>query len=239
MAAPKQGHGPTLREIIDDTGTARDLLNRNRVVSFLNATRHVSPNRYPTKQNGGRRRFVQRESKFACDLRSHLCCAKKKDGRPCTRNVVRGVFLCWQHLKSIYKLVKGKSTIPNTDMFGLFACEDIPKNTIIIPYFGEQLDKAQLDARYPGDLTAPYGYKLAQNKFIDSACFQGTGGLINRPLSGHRSNAQFKQTNKGFPQIVSTKRIRANDEIFIGYGPSYKFTDSGIVPRERIREHHC
>lgn len=244
MPPSKKGYGPTLSEITKFTGTAKDLLDKQRVKSFLALTKkELSQNRYGTKRNKNQKRFVHHDAKFACDLKTHKCCAKTKSGRLCSRNVVRGLFLCWQHTKAIYKVMKAKSNIPNTNMYGLFACEDIPKDTVILPYFGEYLTSKQLNDRYPGDNTAPYGlsFKGVPGKSaIDAACLQGMGGLANRGMVSAKlyNNAHFINS-KPYPKIASTKKISAGQEIFVAYGSSYKFTNSTIVPKEKPRPIRC
>jgi len=245
------GYGPKITDIIKNKNDAPDLFDPTRVKKFIKATKKVSKNKHGTVRPRNQKRFVQQDAEFSCNLRKMKCCAKSSNGSPCSRVVVRGLFLCWQHTLSIYKVRMDATTLPDPTnpgrtlkMNGLFACADIKKGQIIIPYFGEQLTQNQVEARYPGNNTAPYGVSVhgggTKNiKVVDAACFQGMAGLANRGKSSGpaalKNNARLQNTSTSFPRLVATKRIKAGSEIFASYGQgNYQLTNSRLEPKEKI-----
>ncbi len=238
MAPIKKGFGPTASEIVNYRGKAAELLDKDRVDSFLRLTKdNISRNKINEPSSSKKKRFIQRDSNFSCDLKKHLCCAKTGPNldRKCSRIVVRGIFLCWQHTKSIYKIRMDKSTLSNTNMNGLFACKPISKGSEIVPYFGEILNYEENESRYPGGNAAPYSVEVtSKTKYVDSACMQGTGGFGNQASGGRRNNAQIRKTRVTYPRIVSTKKINAGQEILVNYGSDYVFSDSGFEPTEKV-----
>jgi SET domain-containing protein len=95
----------------------------------------------------------------------------------------------------------------------------------ICPYFGEIINKAELDQRY-GDHTAPYGIELSADRFQDRAAQRGIGTLINHTTRA-ASNCRFTN-NRQFITITATKPIRNDQELLISYGNDYLFNEPGV-----------
>ena len=229
-----------------DERNVLESLDKRRLVGFLKRIKRVSRNQPNAK--GTRFWIKEGNTDFTCKLRRAKCCALKKNGTPCSRRVVQGIFVCFQHVTKIFRIRIDQSGIVfnNKRMQGLFACDPTrSKNSIlfrkgdeICPYFGEILTKTQLDNRYPGDVTAPYALRINNNKFIDSACFMSIGAKGNKPPTGRSAmaNASLLEVtgNTDIGRIVAKKNIRNGSEIFLSYGRTYKFSNSGIKPSQRI-----
>jgi hypothetical protein len=205
---------------------------------------------------------------FQCTLKSQRCDAKTKTGAQCRRHVVKGLPFCWYHLKKEYHLIIKASTVPEAGS-GLFACRD-PASTspivflprqIILPYVGQNLTSAELNARYgaPRDITAPYAVSEG-NAIVDSACMRGSASFANDARTKRGNNANLKlvtltdrqatQINGGRAAhrvragdkvfcLVAQSMIRDNDEIFTSYGRGYwrdhvsTHSTSGTKPKRK------
>ena len=180
-------------------------------------------------------------NQFSCRLKCHRCAALKPDGARCRRSTCRTTNYCWQHLRrDMHVDTTRMSTIWNAGR-GLFAYDprnpkrDIfKKNKRIGWYVGEQLTRLELDSRYPGDVTAPYGIQGNNDIILDGAC--GRGYLNQANGKPHRgANAKFDGPvvnidigGRLIPAIsvVATKNIKHATEIFIDYGPQYRFDEA-------------
>jgi hypothetical protein len=224
---------------------ARRFLDKDRVKALFEAEKTHAEGGY----RGKKARFWVKDKEtganFTCKLRSLKCCGKSAKGTPCRRNVAKGLFLCYQHTRSLLGLRVDQSKL-NPRMQGLFVCsnnhgaDDIVfrRGDEICPYFGEIINKKTLSERYPGDTTAPYALQISANKFIDSACLQSIGAKANTASSGFRNNARFSSHhNLPYARIVATGNIRNGDEILVSYGPKYRLdgpTKSGVRPKAKI-----
>jgi hypothetical protein len=165
-------------------------------------------------------------------LAKYQCEGIAKSGNRCGRQVIMGLPLCYQHTQSTYKVKAKASRIPHAGV-GLFAFDKTkgPNEIVfrpgnrICPYFGEIIDKNELDARY-GDHTAPYGIKLSQNRYQDGAAQRGIGTLINHTPRAS-SNCRFTN-NYQFISIAATKIIRNDQELLVSYGNNYLFNEPGV-----------
>jgi hypothetical protein len=188
----------------------------------------------------GKNKISVRAHHFSCKLKTTQCKFNEGVGRPrqCKRSTIIGSGLCWQHLLKVKKLriknsgAKGK---------GLFATsvmskpdkrktrEDnviFPKETILLEYVGEIIDKRELDERYPGDLTGPYAFSFENddNKFSDAACYRGVASLINHSSlnDGNRKINVKAEEKDGKIYIKAIENINADDEILMNYGTNYR-----------------
>ena len=223
-------------------------VDKSRIKKLLKKLKRVSPYKKTSQVTKGTRFWTKdKDSNFSCKLRRLKCCAKSKSGGACKRTVVNGLLFCFQHTRSLLHLRIDVSgiVVNNNRMHGLFACDpskgrnDIVfrKNEEICPYFGEILTKNELNKRYPGDTTAPYALKMSSNRYLDSACFQSIGAKANKAPKGKRNNARFSGSiNKPYARLVATTNIRNGQEIFASYGQSYRFTNSGIKPKPKVKK---
>jgi len=63
---------------------------------------------------------------------------------------------------------------------------------------------------------------ISSNLFIDSALSRGVGASANASRRGIKPNAKFViDVRSGSARLVSTRCIRAGDEIFVPYGRDY------------------
>lgn len=160
-------------------------------------------------------------------LASLPCQGHTKQGLQCKRKVVIGLPFCFQHTQSILHLKVKTSTIPNAGL-GLFAYDNTKgvndvvflRNTDICPYYGNIIDKVELDRRY-GNYTAPYAIEISKNRIEDGAAKRGIGSLINHKPTA-QTNCRFIN-NRRFITISSTKNIKNGQELFINYGRAYRF----------------
>ena len=147
-------------------------------------------------------------------LESNQCSFIKSDGHRCKLQVVFGLPLCFIHRKKEYKVSVKPSTIPNAGK-GLFADDGSNDNKIvfregrkIVPYYGETLNKQQMDNRYGLTKTAPYAIQLREDETsLDGAIKRGIGTLINHK-SRSNANTRFSVNRpKTEINIVATKKM--------------------------------
>ena len=167
--------------------------------------------------------------RFQKNLITERCIfVNQKNGHRCSRKVAIGVDRCFQHRGDLK--VK-QSLIPNAGK-GLFAYDrESPNgNSIvyrpdekIIEYLGERINKDELNRRYGDDKnTAPYGLKINNNLFIDSATRRGIASLANKPSPHKQPNAKLSvNTTTHNASLKATKNIRNNQEILTSYGNNY------------------
>ena len=188
--------------------------------------------------------FIDDEKVFSCPLKSWQCTEHKRDGSRCSRKVVIGSPVCWQHLGLVYRLTAKPSTITGAGK-GLFAHDpesDIvfKKNEQIITYTGDVITNAELQERYPRkkkfEPIAPYTIKLKQTRYVDSACDRGIGSIVNN-ASNSNANAKIVSVFNANPQYIyikAIKNIRHGEEIFASYGPAYNKKN---MTNKRVRYH--
>lgn len=184
------------------------------------------------------------------EMECKRCIHQISPGRQCSRRSCFTLPVCWQHLKSVYRLRVGQTTLTDPQHHrlpfrGLFACDAtaaannepvFEAGDKIVPYVGDRMTQAQLDARYPGEEIAPYAvetevaYSMPQNRYLlDGANLRGVANLANmcRPSnharSGCNNNAEIKASNVSgkFPNLVAYAPIMDGDEIFVDYGADY------------------
>ena len=111
-----------------------------------------------------------------------------------------------------------KSTIPNTDMWGLFAKKDIPRGTLIAPYLGEEMTMRQFKERYGTDFRYTYSLRSI-NKRISG---KEAPYLTSNPSHYVNEGAQDK-VSLGFRKrgLVSVTSAREGEELFLAYESRY------------------
>ena len=241
---------PSLGSIYKRNAEALAVFDKSRLDAFFKSMHH--PQKNNNKAKGNRFKFDDGQHTFTCELKKALCCAKKKDGTRCGRNVIFGIFCCHQHTASIYKIRINRSKIPVPGgMQGLFVCDPkapagaivFKKGATICPYFGEVLSKKQLDDRFqPGKKnTSPYALEISKNRFVDSACFQSIGSKANSAKGSggaFKNNAKFSNSSQ-YPfssTLKAVRNIRNGEEILVSYGAGYKLEDkSATLPRRPIK----
>jgi len=128
---------------------------------------------------------------------------------------------CHVHAKKLLGLKVMKSTIPHAGC-GLFTIKDIKKNNIICEYFGEELTERQFEQRYPLK-NSKYIFQKNKNTFIDSLCIRSLAAMSNTKVLKKDCNARFSiSRDRKRVNIIATKNIKANMEIFTYYGRFYK-----------------
>lgn len=198
-----------------------------------------------TGLRGRRCKDVQTNGVLPCCRRCE--CISPKTGNPCRRRVCTGN-VCWQHAQSHFGLRVKK--IPYRTYFsrdgnpirglgkGLFAAVDIPRGCIIDEFTGQRLTQERLDRRYPGDMVANYALKTRYNgsrpyyyDVRDTTCNFARYANDARGLYKEREGSLIKVRNNakmidavkrnGPPLLISTKRIKKGEQIFLSYGNEY------------------
>lgn len=176
-------------------------------------------------------------------LKSFRCSYIKPNGQRCKKSVVMGLPLCFPHSLKTYNVKIQKSLIPNTNMKGLFAFDVskgvneivFNKNDVICPYSSELINLIELNKRY-GEYTAPYAVELSKEVYRDGAIERGIGSFINHaPQRKVNSRFSVNQRNKTV-NIVATKRIRNNEEIYLNYGRQYMINERGVMTTTNNRK---
>ena len=148
------------------------------------------------------------------------CVAIAKSGSRCRNRTCKGR-KCWIHTKRDEGLRIKPSQIPNAGQ-GLYATKRFAKGDRIADYTAEKLTRAQVDNRYPGNVTAEY--VLCRS---DRECFDGrrTNSSFARFSNDARGSAQFNNNARFTPgahnrqPIMRAGRVTtAGVEIFTNYG---------------------
>jgi hypothetical protein len=120
-------------------------------------------------------------------------------------------------------VVVRKSTIPGTNMRGLFAKKDIPKNTLIADYKGIEMTITHFNELYDRDYRYSYSMRR-QNKIINGRpreyLTENPSHYTNESIP---KNVNVELVKKGF---YTTKDIKKGDELFLQYPKNYPRTYS-------------
>ena len=173
---------------------------------------------------------------FKCKLESHQCVGFVRGGAQCKRRVVIGLPFCFAHTRMYLHLTVHDSTIPEAGK-GVFAYDKsdnrvlvFEKGEYVCQYWGERISKEELEQRYPGNITAPYGIEIGDtNTFMDGACVRGLGTLVNHEANKRRANAELRDEFIDGEYLViirARKRIYNGDEILVHYGTEYEFQNN-------------
>lgn len=151
------------------------------------------------------------------------CQAHTKAGPQCKLQTVARFPYCWVHLKSKDSLAVKKSTVPNAGK-GLFYVgkRPFPKDRVITKYSGVVTATPDRDSAYV--------VAVAKNKFLDAKSTstavgryindsRGTARRPNVKISGSRTLTQYH--GQPATNIITTKTIQPNSELFLSYGKDY------------------
>ena len=180
-------------------------------------------------------RFNYDGHSFSCKLASGQCEALSNNMQRCRNRVIIGLPFCHSHNKKYLGLTIRDSTIPNAGK-GVFAYHPdtegglvFSRGDLIVGYLADRLTEQQMDARYPGDLTAPYGIRIGNtDEYLDSACRRGLGTVINH-APRRTANCEFVHEvlqGQNVVSIKATRRIYDGTELKAYYGNVYGFEDS-------------
>ncbi len=110
----------------------------------------------------------------------------------------------------IFKNIKAKRGIAG---LGLFALQDIKKGEKIVEYIGNILNKKEADEAP----TNMYLFEVNRNKTIDGSVRWNIARYCNHSCDGNAES----EIRKGRVYIMSTKDIKAGDEIVYDYGEEF------------------
>lgn len=169
---------------------------------------------------------------FNGQLQSVHCIQIKKNGQQCKNHCIIGTPYCRAHLLYQHFLVIKTSTIPNAGL-GVFVKNIHKGNNEVVfktgdricAYDGEVITQEVADHRY-GNNTAVYGVSLHNHMVEDGALRRGIGSLINHKPSHANCRLSINAHNRC--QIIATKNIRNNTELFLSYGRSYKLNEPNV-----------
>lgn len=176
------------------------------------------------------------------------CVTKKKT--KCSRRVCFGD-VCWQHARALYgirtKFVKEPYYDSNKKRVnlnrGLYSERDFPKGCILGLFDGEILTPEELERRYPGTTLANYGIRAFLEDNKTPVYYDNRETCSNLPRFANDSRGLYKKKrdrrgrtkyikvkdnaemvdNVGgkAPMLLTTKNIKAGDQIFLSYGDEY------------------
>jgi hypothetical protein len=167
---------------------------------------------------------------YRTQMTSIQCMDNTRKGARCKRKCVIGSPFCSTHLAINHHLQIRPSLIPNAGK-GLFAFNaddsnstDIvfKKDATICKYYGEIIDRAELNRRYgvTDNNTAPFVVEINGNRYEDAGKTRGIGSIANTN-PGHQ-NARFAINRAtGTASLKASRNIRNNQEIYLAYGNAY------------------
>lgn len=179
--------------------------------------------------------YPEQEHYFNAQLETKRCAQMKDDGLQCKNRVCIGLPYCRVHLKYKHFLCIKESTIPNGGL-GVFVCNPrkdeneiiFKKGQRVCMFSGEIITQEVLEERY-GNYTAPYALKLKRDVYEDGAKVVGIGALINhKPIAQANCKLSVSGGANGRGQILATKNIKNNSELFVNYGRDYRMNQRGI-----------
>lgn len=187
---------------------------------------------------------VQGSARFRCYVKSVQCEARVTRGdRRCHNNTVVGLPYCYAHTMSKLKLLVKASPTAGHDGKGVFAHNVIAergrvfkKGDDICRFFGETKTSAQIRRRYGSLDNVPYGIRLTQRIWVDSACVRSIGSLINHaPPSRANVKLRFQREDETTMSIIIVAKhdINHGTELLINW--NWEDLQDWRTPRQ---EHH-
>lgn len=172
-----------------------------------------------------------------CELEGMVCGAMTRSGKACTRRTVMMLPLCWQHAAKRCGVRAKPSGIRGAGR-GLFADVRFERGKLVGEYLGEDLNEAELEVRYPGDITGPYTARHTDRDLIvDAACSRHFASLINHTSIKRQQNcALLSDDTDGRIYVRTTQVVPAGKEFLASYGDDYRFDDEaklGVVSGTR------
>ena len=194
-----------------------------------------------------------------CYLQCQQCTAMsnrkgKTKGARCNRTACMGLTHCWFHLATEKKLKIANSQIKAAGQ-GLYAHDPrarsgsviFAKGEVIAPYIGESATLAEMESIYPDGF---HPYTLCEHtRCVDAACKRGAAAFANHLSSGTTRiggktlspNAEFSQDmqrstrNQIAFNVVATRDVVNNEEIFVNYHDEYDPTDPDELRHSTVR----
>ena len=158
---------------------------------------------------------------FIGHLKFFACPGSSSKGEPCPRGSFVHAPYCRFHLRQALNLDVDTSSIPGAGR-GLFSLTSRLVGDHLVDYFGEVLDAATIEERYPINVTGIYALMLSRSFCIDSALVRGVGAAANAPPPKVRPNAKFVVNPRNrSARLEVLRHIKAGDEIFVSYGDEY------------------
>jgi len=120
---------------------------------------------------------------------------------------------------SVKDLEVKDSTIPNSGK-GLFTLVDIPKDTPIVEFTGKKISQKRAD-RLTGS-KSEYLIELSDGSLLDVYESKSVAKYANdAAFSGGKNNSEIQEFEGNKIWLVSTKKIKAGQEVFCSYGKEY------------------
>jgi uncharacterized protein len=150
------------------------------------------------------------------------CRARTTTGKRCGKRTTIYPQFCCTHTKSEIGLYLKTSTVPGAGL-GLFTVHDIEPDRLITPYIGDVISADEYESRDNG-----YGLEREDGMIVDASstqsCIARYANMclpINIERDGCNGNNSVFEEYEGELWVVSTKHIKANEEIFAHYGLEY------------------
>lgn len=179
---------------------------------------------------------------FTCHINCDQCSYIKSDGNRCRNRVCFGHPVCWVHTRRMYGVRVKASTVEHGGR-GLFTERNVERLQWICPYIGELIDDDCLDARYPGDRTAPYAVLTNDDEYTDSACARGVGAMANGLFGADGHSLAYRRHNAIIDERVgyglwvrALRNIPPGGEIFVYYGREYTLDNDHSTKRRRVAD---
>lgn len=156
-------------------------------------------------------------------------CTARSDstGERCRNRTAKVGPFCFIHTKVTEGVRVKPSTIPEAGN-GLFATEDLPAGHIVphqpdnpeVPGTSSRMHtRAELDAIYPGDITAPYSIPVGPDAIRDDC--PTNAGLVRHANHKPHEDGQNAELLENTGDIELLVPVAAGEEIFVNYGQDY------------------
>jgi len=155
------------------------------------------------------------------------CKARLANGNRCSRNTLKTIPYCWQHIIANYGL-QVKPSVRVRGQLGIFATRDFPPNVIIIDHpYGELISERNVTRRY-GAFDSPFIIPTGtDNKVWDDTCSRGLMGYVQdhavnqgafNDQDYNTAYASFRGNSPNKIVLVTTKAIDEGDELLVNKG---------------------
>ena len=175
-------------------------------------------------------------AKGSIEVPSRRCVANTRKGEQCGARTKFGA-LCWNHLRSQIGVRIQPSHIPGAGL-GLIAARDLPKNTPIGPYCGDE--SRDPDETHGG---SKYVFALSRARTIDAARTDtNPTRMINDSKGYGARNVNFIVDRiRGTVRVATSKAVKKGDELIIDYGDKYwkRVEDIEREKRQAARKHRA
>ena len=122
---------------------------------------------------------------------------------------------------------------------GIYASMDIPKDTCIIEYKGEQISWKKALDRHPHDLTQPnhtFYFSLSSGKVIDGNIQGNESKWVNHSCEPNCEAREIKDgTKKKHVFLFALRKIKKHEELFY----DYRLEIEGRLTKTIKKEYQC